>query len=361
MENLLSFNLNLSTGMLLGLTIGMILIFSILFLLLCYYVLAPRNIFFTFGRENRAMFVMFGKKFSGKVILPSQTIYVDKKYDIKKFEDLPVSTKEYQKQKSFLGMNWVGIYPFKSIYERHQQWLEWKSTPTGRKIQFRDEMTPYLIAKPFEYAMFLKAGEDKNGVPLNLYFTVILEPVNVRLPIFGNDDAYGQIQTQCLALTLLFVKEETFLTLSGENKNSSSIVSNEFSAQICKINQSIPGRPDGFGIEKVLGYKILDAKLDAVEITGGQKERLLEASTAKFVAEETAKATVSKAEGGLKATQLEAQGKKAIFDVQKEYLTDISLIPGAMKVEERKATPLLTTLVEAGNDKRTNLLIGGGK
>jgi len=157
------------------------------------------------------MHIMTGKKFSGKVILPSKTLYVDEKdkYKIKAFEDLPpIKVEEIKKrlrQHSILGMYWIGIYPWRSIYERHQQWLEWKSTPSGREIQFRDEMTPFLIAKPFEYAMLLVEAEDKNGVPLNIYFTVILMPVNAVIPIFGNNDAYGQVQTLCLGEALLLV------------------------------------------------------------------------------------------------------------------------------------------------------------
>ena len=355
METLLFLNLNI--GMILGLVTGSIIILPLIFLVLCYRVFAPKDIFFTFSRENRIMHIMIGKKFSGKVILPSKTLYVDKNYDIKSFDKFPSNIK----QRNIFGMYWIGFWPFYSIYERHQQWLEWRSTKTGREIQFRDEMTPYLIAKPFEYAMMLKEGEDKKGVPLNVSFTIILMPTNAVRPIFGNDNAYEQVQTLCLGEALLFVKERTFSNLGGENTASESKeeITDEFSAAICKINRKIPGRPDGLGLVEVLGYEIMDAKLDSVDIAGDQKAKLLEASTVEYVAKEKAKAKVAEAEGDLQATRLSAEGKKAVLNVQKDYLKDISSIPGAMKVEERKATPLLTTLVEADSDKKTSLLIGG--
>ncbi len=344
-----------SVNMILGMITGAVIMLPVMFLLLCYYVLAPKNIFFTFGRENRAMFVMSGKKFSGRVILPSKTLSVDKEnYEI---ANLTVNS---PKQHSILGMYWIGIYPFYSIYERRQQWLEWKSTPTGREIQFRDEITPYLIVKPFEYAMFLKGGEDKNGVPIDLFFTVILKPVHATLPIFGNDNAYGQMQTLCIAEALLFVREKTFSNL-GKGNTSSSITKDEFSSVICKLNEKIPGRPDGEGTVDVLGYQIMDAKIDSIEVAGEDKEskkKLLEATTAKYVAEEKGKALKAEAKGKLAATQLEAEGKKALLDVEVEYLESLSGIPGAMKVAERKATPGLTTLVEAGSNK-VSLLLGG--
>lgn len=362
MTNLLF--LNLSTEMVWGLITGVIIILPILFLLLCYYVLAPRNIFFTFGRENRAMYIMTGKKFSGKIILPSKTLYVDEKdnYEIKSFEKLLNNSPETRKELTrwnIFGMYWVGIYPFYSIYERHQQWLEWKSLDGGKRtIILRDEMTPYLIVKPFEYAMVTDEAEDVKGMPLDVFFTVTLKPTNALLTMFGNDNAYGQVQTKCLSEVLLFTKEKTFSSLGGDN-TTPDITNDEFSLLLCKLNETIPGKPVGDGIVKILGYKIEDAKLNKVEIGGKNKDALLDASTLEYIALEKKKATIAEAEGKLEATKLDAQGKKAVFDVQKEYLKDISGTPGAMKVEERKATPGLTTLVEADGDKKTSLIIGG--
>jgi len=322
-------------------------------------VLAPKNIFFTFGRENRAMYIMTGKEFSGKVILPSKTLYVGDKYEIKSFELFP---NDLQKsiQPSFLGMYWIGIYPFYSIYERHQQWLEWKSLIEDGKrvIILRDEMTPYLIVKPFEYAMKAEEAEDKNGMPLNVYFTVTLMPTSAILPIFGNDNAYGQVQTKCLAEVLLFTKEKTFSNLGGDNITP-DVTNDEFSLLLRKLNTQIPGSPIGDGIIKVLGYEITDAKLDKVEIGGKNKEALLNASTAEYVAKENAKAKEVESEGLMKADINKAKGQEALLNTQTNFYKNISNIPGAMKVEERKATPGLTTLVEADSSKKTNLLIGG--
>jgi len=354
-----------SSETMIGFIIGLLIISPFIFWVLCYKFFAPKNIFFTFGRENKAVYVMNGKKFSGRVILPSKTLYVDVKdnYNIKAFADLPSdypeNLKESLKQKSFLGMYWVGIYPFYSIHERRQQWLEWKSTEGGkREIILRDEMTPYLIVKPFEYAMLLEEGEDSKGVPLNAYFTVTLKPTNALLPIFGNDNAYGQVQTKCLSEVLLFTKEKTFSNLGGDNI-SSDIKNDEFSLLLCKLNETIPGKEKGSGIIKILGYEIEDAKLDKVEIGGDKKEELLEASTVTYVAEEKAKAKIAEAEGNLKVAQLEAQGLKTKLDVEREYYEKIANLPGVVEIEKRKATPLLTTLVE--DVTKSNLLLGGGK
>lgn len=327
--------------------VGLIIGIFISIILISYYILAPRNILITFGMENRCMFIMRGKKFSGKVILPSFTLFIDSNFDVKTFDG---SLPQGEKKKDFLGMHWIGIPPFYSIYTYHFQWLEWKSESDGkRSIKLRNEDTPYLICKPFEYAMVAEEAEDINGMPLDIYFTVTLMPTNVLLATFGNDNAYGQVQTKCISQVLLFAKEKTFSSLGGDNQTP-NVTQDEFSTLLLKLNNKIPGSPEEEGITKVLGYKITDAKLDKVEVAGDNKQKLLDASTVAYVAKENANAEVEK-----------ARGMKAVFDVQEEYYDKISKIEGAMKVEERKATPGLTTLVEAGSKKKTGIIVGGGK
>jgi len=287
------------------------------------------------------------------VILPSKTVCINKEnYDIESLGDEHVIK---VKQFSFFGMYGIGTWPIYSIYYRKQQWMEWESTETGREIRFRDELTPYLIVKPFEYAMFLEEAEDKNGVPLNVEFTVILVPTNATRPIFDIDDAYGQIQTLCLGEALLYVKEKTFSNL-GESELD-KLIQDEFSNQICKINDQIPGRPEGDGIVKCYGYKAVDAKLNTISVAGPLKAQLLEASTAEYIATEKKKAKIATAEGDSEAMKLEATGIEAKLKVQSDYLKNISIIPGAMNVEKRRATPGLTTLVEG--EEKTSLIIGG--
>jgi hypothetical protein len=362
MENLLL--ITFSGWMITGLCIGGIGMFILVFGILCYKVLAPKNIFFTFGRENRAMNVMVGKKFTGKVILPSKTMCFDKNYDFRQQKDLP----NFKKQNSFWGMYWIGIYPFYSIYERRQQWLEWQSDKEGKRIIVsRDEMTPYLMVNPFEYTMLLEGGEDFKGVPLNVYFTVILQAHNATKPTFGNENAYGQVQTLCRGEVLLFVKEKTFSNLGGGNATS-NITHDEFSEILCKLNKEIPGRPDKLGLIEVLGYEIKDAKLDSVEIVGDQKEKLLEASTAKYIAEEMANAEIAKAEGEKQATIIRAQGNKIAgelgIDVEKysmeirnDFYEKIKDKPYAQQIELAKKMfedSNLTTFV-SGKDVTPNI------
>jgi len=170
----------------------------------------------------------------------------------------------------------------------------------------------------------------------------------------------------CISNKNLQVKEKTFANL-GAGNITIDITKDEFSIAICELNKRIPGRfkenPNDstkqieVGLEEALGYKILDAKLNSIEIAGTHKEEILKATTAKYVAQEEANAIVATAEGNFKATEFKAKGNEALNNTDINYLKELAKISGAMKVLERRATPGLTTLVEANSDKKTNLLI----
>ncbi len=333
-----------------GLVVGMFITIPFVFFWKCYKVYAFQNKWFTFGRENRVIYIMLGKKFSGIAILPSKTLYLEENYDIKRYEDLPANhTIETKKPFSILGMYWVGVPPFYSVYERRQQWMEWKSLPGGkREILLRDELTPFLIAKPFEYVMMAEEVEDANRMPLDIYFTVTLFPLNAVLPIFGNDNAYGQVQTKCLSKVLEYIKEKAFSDLGGDNDTATEIRNDEFSVMLRSLNEQIPGNPTGEGIEKILGYRITDAKLEKVVIAGDHKDILFNASVAEYIEKQNALAVVAKAEGAKKSTILAAEGLKEATIIKAEG----DKIAGMLGVDvEKYSMEIRNAFYEAIKDK----------
>ena len=367
-------------GLVLGIIVGIIVIFIIYSYNKLFDPERPGGpLFFVKAPENRVMYVLRGRSFSGRIILPSKNLCVIKdktrgRYWIKKRKELTLGEqRKVISQKSILGLYWIGIPPFYSIYYRMQEWQEWNlDVNKNRNILIsRDEKTPYLIATPFEYAMSVFEAESKNEVPLDVEFTVIVEPIDATLPIFENDDAYGQLQRFVIATAVLFIKTETFETLggnieeeSGEIKQGSGKIKDRkelndyFSMTIKSLNDSIPGREDSLGITDLLGYRIIGAELNTVAISGEHKKELLKASTATYVAGEEAKALKLKGQGEKEYAEQIALGQKATYDVRVNFLKDVSRIPGAMPVEERAATPNLTTLVESDSKKKPLISIG---
>ena len=373
MENLcfMSFNTAEVWGSIMGLIVAIILILLIEFYLFWSNPERPGGpILFVKAPENKAMYVLEGNSFSGKIILASKRFCILKKDDNYLIKEKTKITEDEKKmvlsQNNFFGMYWIGIPPVYSIYYRNQQWQEWELNKEENKniIIARDEQTPYLIIVPFEYAMSLLEAESRNEVPLDVEFTVIVKPTDAILPIFDNDNAYGQLQRFVIATAILFIKSETFETLGGNVGEDGKIrelsdkikvrtqVNDYFSTTIASLNKSIPGRDDKLGIKDVLGYEIIGAEINTIAISGDHKKELLKASTAKDVAEENAKATRATADGERDAEISRSKGKEATLNVEADFLKKASSIPGAMKVVERRATPGLTTLVEADSKNK---------
>lgn len=351
---------------LLAIGIGFILFLIVGFFLMCYFVWSDPlreggPLFFVKAKQNTIMHVMMGGNngsFTGKRIflskdqniLPNGDLhYVGEEIEYNG-EKLKVSQ---HTQWNIFGMVWLGWPGINTIHRRRQQWMEWQSTKEGREIFFRDELTPFLISKPFEYAMLLARVEDKGNVSMNFWFTVTIIPTNADKPIFGADDAYGQLQTACLGRALFFIRENTISTIGSENEVN-DFKRDEFSALMVGLNESIPKRADGFGVEKALGYKILSATINDAEIID---KELRETSTLVYKAEQKAMAKSIEGEGVRDYEIKVAEGEKAHFDVRENYFKKIAFLPGAMEVEKLSKVPNLTTYVEGDGKGKTKIVL----
>lgn len=340
---------------LLSVGIGFILSLMVAFVLMCYFVWSDPlreggPLFFVKAKQNTIMYIMRGETFSGKFIFLSKDQHIDQSGDI-------VDYGREKENPNFFGMVWIGIPGIYTIYKRHQKWSEWESIEGGRKVRFRDELTPFLITKPFEYLMFVKEAEDKDDLPIDIYFTVILKPVNALRPIFGNDNAYEQVQTLCINQARLFVKSNKFSKIGSGNKNIPNIDNDDFSIKMLGLNYDIPGRSDSLGIADVLGYQIMDAKIYSVEISGHNKEKIVEATTKEYIANQEAKAKVISAEAERDSLKAIAEGKKAIFEVKENFYNKIAYLPGAMSVEKLEKVPNLTTYVEGDGENKSKIVL----
>lgn len=333
--------LDISLGFILGTVIGTVIFLPIAFLLICYFFLAKKDLFFTFGHENKAMFVMNGKLFSGKVIFPSYSDYIDEEtFDIQHFVD--DVDRISRQQPNFFGMYWIGIPPFRQIHSYRQQWQEWQLVDNVFKLIPRDEITKFLITKPFAYGMWLQGAENSEQIPLDLKFTVFVKPTNVVKPVFLNDDAYGQLQDIVLATALLYVRMKTFASFQTnppnkeKNKDAELKLKNEhdeFSDVLCGLNDEIPGRPDGAGVTEILGYEITGVKINSVEIAGENRAKILEATTNKYVAEQQKEADIRKAQGNYALEKVGVDIEKLAREVRQAFYASIEGKTAAEQIE----------------------------
>ena len=338
-----------------------------LFLLICYFFLAEKDIFFTFLPENKIKLLIRGEEFV-RPLLSSHTHYIDPKtYDIKPYKD--GQTKH--NPKTILGMAYIGLPPFYQIHERKQLWQEWELTEEmvdGKKkvisrLILRREKTKILIVMPFAYGMFLGAAENKENIPIDLAFTVFLRPTNAYKPSFGNDDAYGQVQDIILAAALMYVKVKTFASLESE-KNVDNLMDmktehDEFAKFLCSLNKQIPGRESSAsgkqGLVYLYGYEVMGAGINDVAISGENKTMIIDATVAAYVAEQNAKSKVITGEAEAKVKVMngkaEAEAMDAITNAKKNRYAIFKDNPEATEIEvaEKKfEKSKLTTYVENG-------------
>ncbi len=290
----------------------------ILFLLWCYLFMAKKHLFFAFAKENCVMYIMTanGKKWTGKFIFSSSTQYIDKEYNIK---DLPKDTDLEPEDKNenyvkfhIFGMYWVGIPPFKKIYEYHQIWQEWKSVErvvknadgteskvTNRELILRDEPTPYLFTKTMEYGLFLPDAENAQGFPLNLWTVFFLRATNIRTPIFKNDKPLGQIQSLILAQEGLFVKGHTFTDILSGKREMKDVKEehDSFSEFILELNTQIPGGKEGENLNSRFAFWLEGANVINAEISGSAKDEINAAIAKVAIAEQDKLAKITESEG----------------------------------------------------------------
>lgn len=296
---------------------------------------------FTKLKDGEAIAIDTGDSFSGKVLFVSREERFDSDFNLVAGRNEP---------KMFLpgGIYYIGNPITKKIHFRNQKWTEWDQNDKNKIPRYRDEQTMVFMVKPFEYVMSVESI-DLNNSPVRIYFTVIVKGVNIYKALYANNNSYGQLQNQCESIAYFFVREQTYSSLGGENKSPDDLTKNLFAKSLQALNDNIPQKNVGIKIE--LGYEIINAFIDKIEFIGNEQEELLKASTLVYVSNEKSKALLIDAEAKRKASELEAEGKRLGYELYSKYLKDISLVPGAIKIEERKMTPGITTLVELSEGK----------
>jgi hypothetical protein len=390
----------LSAGMVWGSVIGVLIMLPIIFFVICYLLWSEPNrpggpIFFVKPAENMAVVVLKGNKFH-KIILASKNTVINSKFDVLSVDeaiedylraehgarweifkkDLPEVVKKAilarLSQKSFWGMYWIGIPPIYKTKKIHLMWQEIKLQPKDpqkpegeQTLTFitHDEIMPAFPIKTLNFGIFLEESEDHNNLPIDLPFNIIIKAKNLQKLLFSNIDAYDQLRNIALTAAVHFVKEETFHSMGEEEvedkekaaakKNKSEKEKRErFSARLLELNEFNSDSIDKSGIVKTLGIQIVSVQMYSPELAGDLKTKLQDASTAVYVATEEGKAIAKKSEFELAAQLNKVKGEEAELKIKEAYFEKISQLPGAMKVEERKVTPGLTTLVEAGADSK---------
>ncbi|MDE2031292.1 MAG: hypothetical protein KGI58_03495 [Patescibacteria group bacterium] len=340
----------LSAGSVLGQTIGIIIALPVILVLTSYLFLAPNDILFSFSIQNRVKYITEanGNTWTGDIIFYSDIYYIEPKtYNVREITNTTSPTLLMKKWNLF-GMYWVGIPPMRSIYKYELTWQEWRQVGLIYELYPRKEITPFLLVQRTAYGMYLKEAENIEGYPLNIGFVVYLRATNIRKPIWDNDNAFGQLQGLLLGEAALYVKNATFkhlFSLKSEKIEFDKAEHDDFSKAIYELNDSIGGESEKQGVIEKFGFKIEGAKIITVEIAGGKKEEINNATIEVGIAEQNKQVKILEAEGEAKSMDLITEAKEKRFKLFKDN-------PGAVAVEVAEKTfekSNLTTYVTGNN------------
>ena len=150
----------------------------VLTFLLIYFVLAPRNLFFTFVEEGTAKIIMKGatvdketRETKGgavkKVLIQWTGHSVGKDGNI---------TKGTEDKHIFGGLRVIGIWPLERVFSYQFSWRNIRAD--GTIIEHNKELLDYVLLKDAVYLIEVFKAEDLNLLPLDLKVTVTARIVN---------------------------------------------------------------------------------------------------------------------------------------------------------------------------------------
>lgn len=274
------------------------------------YRLAKDDIFFTFVPEGKLKTVMVGEKasrFLGRI----NGYYVDPDTgDIPEISEMSPEQKKKDRPNVLLekfGVTYIGLWPFATIDKFKFKWDEWDKE-SGDIIP-RKDLTDHLRFR-FPYAIKIKNAETKDKVPVTVILLVTFRIRNADRARFKSG---GEWLTNSSGAVVATTRE----WIGNHNPDDLTSTQHEttkngFIADIMSLNNSEAGNKS---LNERFGAVIDAVNFLSYEIEGPGSERLRIASTEAYVASETAKGTLEKAEAEAKATVRKAKGEAEAIEI----------------------------------------------
>jgi len=269
------------------------ILWPIVFLALVYFVLAPKNLFFTFVHEGTAKWVVRSGKFSRCLMEWEGHNFATSETDAEKWKIVPGKPSWYHRLccALFGGLRFYGFWP---LWDIHIYDFKWTSVSEDGRETTRKECLDYVLLADDIFLAKICAAEDKALLPLDvqLYLTIrILNPYKAR---FRVQDWLEMTINRMQPLIRQHVSKYLYNDLLEKLQ-----VIGEKLLQELKDGGSIQEFQTRYGVDV---RKIEVRQIDP-------PEALREATLKEYVAEQNSKATVKKAEGDAAAIRLVAGAK----------------------------------------------------
>ena len=210
---------------------------SLVIFLFCWYVLAPRNIFFTFVEEGKAKIVVKGDSFE-RILVQWEGYTVDNQGNI-------VSEDEENKEPwhPFGGLRFFGFPPIYKIYKYNLRWtgIRQDGTPSSH-----EEELDSVLLKDFVYYTLIEKAEDKDMVPLNVDLIITARVVNPYKSIFVAHDWLEMVMNRIKPLFREYIANNPWEELKSKKQR---VGGEPVLARLSPLQRTGPGRagPTGGG------------------------------------------------------------------------------------------------------------------
>lgn len=355
---------------------GALFFITVVLVILGIWAIAHTNTFFCFIREGQGVIIKRGESFHRIIISyhGHHCVVVEEKVEegsntkmVRRWKIIPMKPDELEHPSGFLGflekrfgIYWIGLYPFYKVMTYQFRWNEWeqKSEKDGGTIpvlKHREELTSFFYVQTFNYALFLSGAETggkKDGkenvggnISVNAQITLLLRIVYPQVAILQNEDWFEQLEAVVLDHARLYVGSRTFEQLhTSLHLTSGGEMRNEFCEHIMSLNAHAPIGADTDSIIDAFGVEIVGAVIMSVDLAGASKE-IAKETTAIYVAEQKAKATIVAAEAKSKEIKMIGDAEAHAMNARTKVVADFG--DTGMFAERQRA------IIEAGKAGNT--------
>jgi regulator of protease activity HflC (stomatin/prohibitin superfamily) len=247
----------------------------------------------------------------------------------------------------WLGIYYVGIPPFRTVYEYLFEWNEMRLGNDGSKeVWARKERTDFIYAVAFPYIFIVDEAETKDRLPVDVEIQATVRVVNPYKALFDTENWMEVVSGTLIAAARNFIGSEDYGDLVSEIRKTKS--GDQDSCQLCtsvlKLNDALEnGTP---GIHARYGVMIDMVDILRVDIAGARKAEILDATVQKYTADQKAYTTATLGKAEAEATL--AKGTAEAEVISKKGAAEASAIEKKGLAEAKALTARLASWNSGG-------------
>ena len=288
-----------------------------------WFVLAPRNYFFTFVTEGTAKIVVKAGGFF-KILIQWKGYTFDENQNVVSENEwmkdsevvaagMPGAKRYKESWHPFGGLRWIGAWPIFQIYLYR---LRWTSVREDGTYSSHDEVLDYVMLKDHIYLVRVEGAEDADMVPLDVDLLLTMRVVNPYKAIFRVQDWIELVTGRTMPLFRRYVAVNTFKDLKSKTQEAGGEVWQRLDALV----NGHPSLIDEFRTD--YGAQIKEGGVEMKEVTPPKEYQ--EAAARKYMSEREKEKRMVETVGTVLESLAYSQGKN-VSQVQAEIAANATL------------------------------------